>query len=109
MRAPNDLLALMQRRELEEPLPRAAHEGRALVRQVDELVQAETMDEVIRQHRAVGELGLADDVVGARVVEEEVVHQARPPGRDAVRPPVAHVAHQRVAAAVVVARRVVCA
>lgn len=61
------------------------------------------MDEVVGEDGAVGELGLADEVHGARVVEEEVMHQARPPGRDAVRAAETHVAHERVPAAVEVA------
>lgn len=64
------LVALGEGRELEEALAGAADEGGALVRQVDELVEAEAVHEVVRQHRAVGVLGLAHHVLRARVVEK---------------------------------------
>ena len=73
------------------------------MRQVDELVDAEAVDEVVHDDGRVDVLGLADDGRRARVVEEEVVHQAGPPGRDAVRAAEADVADEGVPAAVEVA------
>lgn len=77
--------------------------------EVDELVEPEAVHEVVRQHRAVGVLGLADGVRRARVVEEQVVHQARPPRRHPVGAAEPHVADEGVPAPVVVAGAVVCA
>lgn len=107
MGAAEDLVALAEGRELEEALAGAADEGAALVGQVDELVEAEAVDHVVGQDGAVGALGLADQGPRPRLVQEHVVHQARPPGRHPVRAPEPHVAHQRVPPAVEVARAVV--
>lgn len=93
--------------QLEELLAAAGHEGAALVGQVDQAHDVEAVGEVVGQHGAVDVLGLADELHGARLVEEHVVHDAAPPGADAVRAAEARVADQRVAAAVEVAGRVV--
>lgn len=106
-RPPHKLVILIQRTQLKEPLPRARHQGRALVRQIDKLVQPKAVDQIVHEHRAVGKLGLAHDRHGPRLVQEQVVHQARPPRADAVRAAVPHVADEAVAAAVKVAGGVV--
>lgn len=97
---PSAPLILCQRADLEEPLARARHEGAPLMRQIHKLAHAEPMHQIIRQDSRVGELGLAHHLHRARVVQEQVMHQAAPPGAHAVRPTVPHIAHQRVAAAV---------
>ena len=107
MSTTKELLVLVKRAKLEEALARACDKGRALVGQVDKLVQTEAVHHVVHEHRAVGVLGLADDAHGARVIQVQVVHEGRPPGGHAVGAAVAHVADQRVAAAVVVAGGVV--
>ena len=102
-----ELLVLVKRAQLEEALARAGDKGGALVGEVDKLVEAEAVHHVVHEHGAVGVLGLADDAHGARVVQVQVVHEGRPPGGNAVGAAEAHVADQRVAAAVIVSRGVV--
>lgn len=77
------------------------------MRQVHKLVDAKSMDQIIRQHRRVGKLGLAHHLHRARVIQKQVVHQTAPPRTHTVRAAVPHVAHERVAAAIKVEARVV--
>lgn len=102
-----ELLVLIKRAQLEEALARACDKGRALVRQIDKLVEAKAVHHVVHENRRVRVLGLAHDVQGARVVQVEIVHEGRPPSGNAVGAAVADVADERVAPAVVVAGGVV--
>lgn len=77
--------------------------------QINKLVQPKAVDQVIHDDCRVGVLGLANHPHCARVVEEEVVHEAAPPGRHAMRTAEAHVADEGVAAAVKVLGVVVAA
>lgn len=85
---------------MEEFLAPALDQRGALVRQIHDALQVEARGVVVRQGREVGVLGLADDELGARVVEEHVVHDAAPPHHDAVLAAEANVANKRVAPAV---------
>lgn len=85
---------------MEEFLAPALDQRGALVRQIHDALEVEPGGVVVCQRREVGVLGLADDELGARVVEEHVVHDAAPPHHDAVLAAEANVADERVAAAV---------
>ena len=74
---------------------------------VDKLVEAEAVHEVVGEHGAVGPFGLTHHLRRARVIQEQVVHQARPPRRHSVRAPEPHLSNQRVPAPIEVARIVV--
>lgn len=65
------------------------------------------MHQIIRQHCRVGKLGLAHHLHRARVIQKQVVHQTTPPRADTMRATVAHVADERVTAAIKVEARVI--
>lgn len=105
----NSLVILPKRTQLEEPIARAPHESAPLVRQIDKVLDAKAVDEVVHDDSRVGVLGLAHDMHGARVIEEEVMHQAAPPGSHTMRATESNIAHEGVTAAVKVAGIVVAA
>lgn len=74
----------MQRRQLKESLPAHLHTCTPLMRQVHILHDTKPTHQVITQYRAVGHLGLANDELCSRLIQEEVVNDTRPPGRDSV-------------------------
>lgn len=72
------------------------------MRQIDELLEVEARGIVVGERGEVGELGLADDEPGTRLVKEHEVHDAAPPDYHTVLATEALVADKRVAPAVVV-------
>lgn len=105
----NSLFVISQRTQLEEALSVAPHKGTALMRQIDKLVQAKAMDEVVHDDCGVAVFGLAHDIHCSRVIEIEIMHQTAPPGRHAVRASEPDIADEGMAATVEVAGVVVTA
>lgn len=103
----NCLLIIAQRTKLKEAISVAAHKGTALMRQVDKLVKAKTMDEIVHDDGRVAVLGLAHDIHGSRIIQIEVMHQAAPPRRYSVRAAETDIADKGVAATVKVSGVVV--
>lgn len=77
------------------------------MRQINKLIQAKTMDEVVHDDRGVAVFGLAYDIHCSGVIEIEIMHQAAPPGRHAVRASESNIADEGMAAAIEVAGVVV--
>lgn len=59
---------------------------------------------LVRQHRRIGRLRLAHDAQRTRLIQKNIIYDARPPRIHAMRPTERRISHERVAAAVVVAR-----
>jgi hypothetical protein len=77
--------------------------NRPFVAQVDVALDREAVRVFVGEHGGPRRLGLADDALRARLVEEDVVDAAGPPGVDALGAAHAGFADERVPAAVVVA------
>lgn len=67
---------------------------------VDKLVDAESVHQIVYDDSRIRAFGLTNYPHGTWVVEEEVMHQTAPPGRNTVRSAKANVADEGVAAAV---------
>lgn len=65
------------------------------------------MHEIVHQNRAIGELGLANYIHGAWIIEEKIMHETGPPRTNTVRTTIPHVADETVPAAVEVAGGVI--
>jgi hypothetical protein len=61
------------------------HESTPLVRKVHKLLDVEAVSEVVGQHRTARGCWLTNQVPGTWLVQEHVMHKARPPCRNAVR------------------------
>lgn len=105
--ATNCLLIIPQWTKLKESVSVAAHKSTALMRQVDKLVKAKAMDEIVHDDCRVAVLGLAHDIHGSGVIQVEVMHQAAPPRRYSVRAAETDIANEGVAATVKVSGVVV--
>jgi hypothetical protein len=79
----------------------------ALVPEINVALDREAVRVFVREDGGSCSLGLADDTLRARLVEEDVVDAAGPPSVDALGAAHAGFADERVAAAVVVAGVVV--
>lgn len=70
------------------------------MREVNVFHDAEAAHQIIAQHRAVGHLRLADDILRPRLVKKKVVNDAGPPSRHSMFATETGVAHEGVSAAV---------
>lgn len=94
---------------MEEFLAPALDQRGAFVRQVDDLLEVEAGRMVIGEGREIGEFRLADNILGAWVVEEHIVHDTAPPHHHSVLTSKAGISDERMAAAVPVVGVIVCA
>lgn len=79
------------------------------MRQINKLIQAKAVNEVVHDNCGVAVFGLAHDIHCSGVIEIEIMHQAAPPGRHAVRASETDVADEGMATAIKVSRVVVTA
>lgn len=79
------------------------------MRQIDKLIQAKPVDEIVHDNRGVAVFGLAHDIHCSGVIEIEIMHQAAPPGRHAVRASESDIANEGMATAIEVVGVVVTA
>lgn len=98
-----------ERRNLKELLATASDECRSLMWEIDEFLDIEPVRVIVCEDGGVRGFGLSDNKARSRLVEEDVVHQAAPPGHHTVRSSEAGISHEGMSAAVVVACVVVCA
>ena len=94
---------------MEKFLATAFHQRGSLMREVDDLVEVEARRVVIGEGREVGEFGFSDDILGARIVEEHIVHETAPPRHYPVLATEAGVSDKRMAATVPIIGVIMCA